>query len=133
MLPLTNSTAALDKLTPEAASRLRDTEWEQQESKYHSTIIREVNDAIRRYNTVAPYVVRRPLLTLESELAKCYDAAGALIVAGIHARMADGHLQSAGDKPRPSDHTGNSGWEALRNAVKRLYARFSNVAGHMYH
>ncbi|KAG9118812.1 hypothetical protein FRC07_006490 [Ceratobasidium sp. 392] len=138
MLSLSHSTSALEDLTPDAATRLRDVEWERQEEKFHDAAIRDANDAIRRYNTVAPYAVRRPLLTRQAEMARCYASAGDLIVAGVRERLAAGkHVQSAGGQDDsvlnpPSD----IGWglgRLLRNAVRRLYARFSNVAErHMY-
>lgn len=134
MLPLSNSTAALGSLTPESASQIRDTEWEHQEEKYHDAAIREANDAIRRYNTVAPYVVRRPLLTRQSEMARCYSNAGSLIVAGIQARISDGkHVQSTREEggsvlTDPPLSIGRELRRILSNAARRVYARFSGVA-----
>lgn len=134
MLPLSNSTAALENLTPESASQYRDAEWEHQEEKFHNAAIREANEAIRRYNTVAPYVVRRPLLTRQSEMARCYANAGNLIVEGIQARVADGkHVQSTRDEggsvlADPPLNIGRELRRILSNAVRRVYARFSGVA-----
>ncbi|KAG8774481.1 hypothetical protein FRC12_001957 [Ceratobasidium sp. 428] len=135
IIPLSYSTAALEGLSSEAATRIRDAEWERLEEKFHDAAIREANDAIRRYNTVAPYAVRRPLLTRQAEMERCYASAGNLIVAGIRERLAEGgHVQSAGDQDKPvlSDPSSGIGWglgRLLRNAVRQLYARFSNVAG----
>jgi DnaJ family protein C protein 28 len=134
MLPLSYSTTALENLTPEAASNIRDAEWEQQEEKFHDAAIREANDAIRRYNTVAPYVVRRSLLTRQSEMARCYASSGGLIVAGIQERMISGGQSPGGEEAvglgnRPAD----IGWGMFSNAVRRLYARFASmVKQHMY-
>lgn len=130
MLPLSNSAAALENLTPESASQYRDAEWERQEEKFHDAAIREANEAIRRYNTVAPYVVRRPLLNRQSEMARCYANAGSLIVEGIQARISEGHVQSMRDEVL-ADPPLNIGWELRRmlsDAVRRVYARFSGVA-----
>ncbi|KAF8607807.1 hypothetical protein BDV93DRAFT_487688 [Ceratobasidium sp. AG-I] len=133
MLPLSNSTATLENLTAESASKLRDAEWERQEEKFHDAAIREANEAIRRYNTVAPYVVRRHLLTRESEMARCYANAGSLIVAGIQARISEGHVQPTRDEEGSvlTDTPLNIGRELRRmlsDAVSRVYARFSGVA-----
>ena len=133
MLPLSNSAATLENLTPESASKLRDAEWERQEEKFHGAAIREANEAIRRYNTVAPYVVRRPLLNRESEMARCYANAGSLIVAGIQARISDGHVQSTRDEEGsvltdPPLNIGRELRRMLSDAVRRVYARFSGVA-----
>ncbi|KAG8741346.1 hypothetical protein FRC10_002963 [Ceratobasidium sp. 414] len=136
MLPLSYPIPTLESLTPEAAARLRDSEWERQEEKFHNAAIREANDAIRRYNTVAPYAVRRHLLAREAEMARCYAHAGDRIVAGIQEQLAGGkHVQPSQDGSTQSDPLSGIGWglQLLRNAVKRLYARFSSVAGrHMY-
>ncbi|QRV87681.1 hypothetical protein RhiJN_15699 [Ceratobasidium sp. AG-Ba] len=132
ILPLSYSTTALEAMTPESATRLRDAEWEQQEKKFHDAAIREANDTIRRYNTIAPYVVRRPLLTREAELDKCYADSGALIIEGIQERLASGKggrstdVQDGPEETTPVD-MGQELRRLLRNAVQRLYARFSNV------
>ncbi|KAG9105056.1 hypothetical protein FRC06_000029 [Ceratobasidium sp. 370] len=136
MLPLSYPTTALESLTPETATKLRDAEWERQEEKYHDAAIREANDAIRRYNTVAPYAVRRPLLTRQAEIARCYAHAGGPIIAGIQERLAgEKHVQLDQVGSAQSDPLSDIGWglRLLRDAVKRLYARFSSVVGrHMY-
>jgi DnaJ family protein C protein 28 len=133
MVPLSNPASTLEGLTPESASKLRDVEWERQEEKFHDAAIREANDAIRRYNTVAPYIVRRPLLTRQSELERCYIQAADRIVAGIQARMAEGkHVQGDDTVLVPRQPSSDVRWDLprlLSNAVKRLYTRFSSVVG----
>jgi hypothetical protein len=127
MLPLSYSTTALENITPETASNLRDAEWEQQEGKFHDAVIREANEAIRRYNAVAPYVVRRTLLSRQSERARCYANSGGLIVAGIQERMVSGGHASGGEEAAVRSDPPADIWGMLNNAVKRLYARFASV------
>lgn len=135
ILPLSNPTSVLENLTPESASRLRDVEWERQEEKFHDAAIRDANEAIRRYNTVAPYVVRKSLLARKSELDRCYVQAAERIVEDIQAHLAEGrHVPSADDTPVFGQ--ASVGWDLRRwlsNAVKQVYTRFSNVvARRMY-
>jgi hypothetical protein len=134
MLPLSNPTNVLEGLTPESVSKLRDNEWEQQEAKFHAAAIRDTNEAIRRYNTAAPYIVRRPLLILESELARCYVHAAEGIVTSIHARIAEGKYAGTpkGTSLAPGQISHPTGWGLgvlLSNAMKRVYTR---LFGRMY-
>ncbi|QRW16068.1 hypothetical protein RhiXN_04069 [Rhizoctonia solani] len=134
MLPLSNPTSKLASLTPELASKLRDSEWEQQEAKFHEAAIRDTNEAIRRYNAVAPYIVRRPLLTLQSELAKCYADAAKGIVISIQARLAENEYAGNPESTSlaSSEFSHPTGWGLgvlLSNAMKRAYTR---LFGRMY-
>ncbi|KAJ7208017.1 hypothetical protein GGX14DRAFT_634857 [Mycena pura] len=67
------------------ASSFRDPKWAAREAAYHAAALAEVNDRVRRYNALAPYAVRRPLYTLEAELAGAYERA----VEGIARGLAD--------------------------------------------
>lgn len=79
---------------------MRDKNWEAQESSYASSVpdkneqksndcflgsyheasLREVNSLLRKYNTAAPYAVRRPYFILSVELERCYLAGAEDIV-----------------------------------------------------
>jgi len=50
----------------------RDREWEEKERAYHEISIKQANSVIRRYNSMAPYPVRRTVLTLDRELRSCF-------------------------------------------------------------
>ncbi|KAK4702347.1 hypothetical protein P7C70_g3885, partial [Phenoliferia sp. Uapishka_3] len=50
----------------------RDPEWEARERTYHELSIKTTNSIIRRFNAVAPYSVRRPILVLSRELESCF-------------------------------------------------------------
>ncbi|KAG8734266.1 hypothetical protein FRC11_006805, partial [Ceratobasidium sp. 423] len=127
MLPLSNPTGTLESLTPESVSKLRDSEWEQQEAKFHEAVVRDTNEAIRRYNAVAPFIVRRPLLTLQSELARCYAQAAEGIITNIQTRLTEGkHADTLkeGVPPRSGKVSRPMGRELgklLSDAMKRVY------------
>ncbi|KAJ7159831.1 hypothetical protein C8R43DRAFT_853415, partial [Mycena crocata] len=53
----------------------RDPAWVAREATYHTAALAEVNDRVRKYNALAPYAVRRPLYTLDAELAGVYARA----------------------------------------------------------
>ncbi|KAJ1308689.1 hypothetical protein OPQ81_004380 [Rhizoctonia solani] len=135
MLPLSNPASTLERLTPESVSKFRDSEWEQQEAKFHEAVVRDTNEVIRRYNAVAPFIVRRPLLTLPSELARCYVQAAEGIVANIQERLAEGrhaNTLEAEAPPDPGKISHPLGWRLgrlLSDAMKRVYTRWF---GHMH-
>ncbi|CUA70157.1 hypothetical protein RSOLAG22IIIB_00505 [Rhizoctonia solani] len=135
MLPLSNPRSVLEGLTPESVSKLRDDEWEEQETKFHEAVIRDTNEVIRRYNAMAPYIVRWPLLSRQSELARCYAQAAEGIVANIQARLAEGKHTDTLKKEAPAESGALSypiGWELgklLSDAMKRAYTR---LFGRMY-
>ncbi|GAA5925016.1 uncharacterized protein JCM15063_005792 [Sporobolomyces koalae] len=68
----------------------RDREWERTESKYHETAVKEVNDLTRRFNIIAPYHVRRPLLNLESELVRTITQSAPPIAQELSKRLSLG-------------------------------------------
>jgi len=62
---------------------LRDPEWEARERSYHDQALKEINSLVRKYNTLAPYVVRRPYYVRSTELEKAYADAGLDIIRAI--------------------------------------------------
>ncbi|GAA6010906.1 hypothetical protein JCM11491_004594 [Sporobolomyces phaffii] len=68
----------------------RDSEWEKKEEKYHETAVRELNDLTRRFNIIAPYHVRRPLLSLANELSRTISTSSAQISAELSRRLDQG-------------------------------------------
>lgn len=68
----------------------RDLEWETSESKFHRTALKELNDLTRRFNIIAPYHVRRPLLSLDSELNRTVSNSSKLISLELNRRLSQG-------------------------------------------
>ncbi|KAJ8507161.1 hypothetical protein ONZ45_g10437 [Pleurotus djamor] len=68
-------------------SALRDNSWEQREASYHDAALLEINSLVRKYNTVAPYAVRRPLYMRTQELEKMYKDSVEDIMKGLDERL----------------------------------------------
>ncbi|GAA5949006.1 hypothetical protein JCM21900_003170 [Sporobolomyces salmonicolor] len=81
-------------LTPavarEVAEGWKDPEWEAREKSYHETAIKALNDLVRKYNVVAPYHVRRPLLTLRTELDSTVASCAPSIASELQRRLSQG-------------------------------------------
>jgi len=52
---------------------LRDREWEAREGAYHESALAEVNALVRKYNALAPYVVRKAYYVRDVELDRAYE------------------------------------------------------------
>jgi len=63
---------SLERLTRDYVMDLRDPEWEERERSYHEAALDEVNSLVRKHNAMAPYIARRALYTLNSELERTY-------------------------------------------------------------
>ena len=61
--------------------------WEHLHNAYHLASLTSLNSLIRRYNAVAPYPVRRPVLTLEGEMKLVSEASWAKVIEGIEGRV----------------------------------------------
>ncbi|GAA5826329.1 hypothetical protein JCM11251_007256 [Rhodosporidiobolus azoricus] len=64
-----------------------DPEWEARERAYHDAALHDVNQLVRKYNVIAPYHVRRPLLTLRSELDTAISGSASHIAAELQRRL----------------------------------------------
>ncbi|ORX41269.1 ABC1 family-domain-containing protein [Kockovaella imperatae] len=62
------STHSLHPLPPYHVMPSRDEAWEAREHKFHAENIKQINDLVRKMNTLAPSPARRHLVTLEYEL-----------------------------------------------------------------
>ena len=51
----------------------RDEEWENREQSFHDVLLGDLNNLVRKYNALAPYVVRRPYHTRQMELEKMFQ------------------------------------------------------------
>lgn len=85
---------------------LRDDNWEKRELNYHTAAIAEINALVRKYNTVAPYAVRRPLYTREAELERAYKESGEDILQGLEERK---KLSVLGGRTRGGDEEEKGG------------------------
>lgn len=65
----------------------RDAEWVARERKFHEVALADLNNVVRRFNIIAPYAVRRPLHSLEAELARTYRLAQPYIVSELKRRL----------------------------------------------
>lgn len=54
---------------------------------FHIAAIANLNSIVRRFNIIAPYHVRRPLISLEIEIDRCYRLAGPVIEAELQRRL----------------------------------------------
>lgn len=92
MLTLSRPPSELLSLSLDDCKALRDSEWETRERAYHDIAIGEVNSAVRRYNGVAPYPIRRPLYDRTAELKRVYESGAEEILKAIRQRVAEGSV-----------------------------------------
>lgn len=72
-LRLLRSTTPADTVTLSQIKGLRDEEWFRRERTYHETALAEVNAMVRKYNTLAPYAVRKPYYMLDVEIERLFE------------------------------------------------------------
>ncbi|TGZ85217.1 hypothetical protein EX30DRAFT_337605 [Ascodesmis nigricans] len=77
-----------DLSSPGPTRLFRDPDWEKQEESFNNLSIKDINDLTRSYNLMAPELARKPYLTLERELKRCF-ASVAPEVAGELRRRAE--------------------------------------------
>ncbi|KAJ7730863.1 hypothetical protein DFH07DRAFT_929584 [Mycena maculata] len=100
----------------------RDPAWAAREAAYHAAALAEVNERVRRYNAMAPYAVRRPLYTLEAELAGVYVRGVEEVARGV-AERARAREVAKGERGARRDAGGGVAWDWLRvlaGAIRRL-------------
>ena len=85
--------SGLDHLTPayirQSSSTYRDPEWEARELSFHEASLKEINNQLRLYNAIAPYITRRAPYSLEKELAECYADSAGMIRTALTKRVED--------------------------------------------
>jgi len=112
------------RFTASYLSNMRDTEWEEKEKGYHEHAVAEVNSLIRKYNGIAPYTVRRGLLTREGELKRCYEESGEKILAELRAMRTAASVGSVRNTTQQdvnfSESNQPSLWQQLIHAVRIL-------------
>lgn len=100
---LTLSRQPLRELSLADARALRDREWEAREKAYHESALAEVNSLVRKYNALAPYVVRRAYYVLDVELDRAYEEGAEDIIRELAVRSRGGSQVGAGN---PEDRLG---------------------------
>jgi DnaJ homolog subfamily C member 28 len=105
----TNSPAALAKLTLADVQEFRDPGWFEKEKGYLEAAVKDVNDTVRRYNGVAPYIVRRGVLLLEFEVKRTYEESAEDILKAIHKQSTPLPSGERGSSPDGGGGGGGSG------------------------
>lgn len=68
----------------------RDEEWEKQEESYNKLSIKNINDLARSYNLMAPEMARKPYLSLERELKRCFASVAPEVAPELRRRAEKG-------------------------------------------
>lgn len=118
----------------------QDKEWESNEYLFHKESIETLNKTLRKYNGIAPYSVRRRLVTLENELEKCFRDGKADILTELRRRLTDGNLrlkvqaQGADGRKEKKPFDGEeeekvdeSMWKGFRRLVKQVLGNEEGV------
>ncbi|GAA5854529.1 hypothetical protein JCM9279_000831 [Rhodotorula babjevae] len=118
-----------------------DPHWEAKERGYHEASVRALNETIRKYNVIAPYHVRRPLLTLRAELDAAITSCAPKIAGELQRRLDAGLgsassagiiLTDSGDiNPLTADMMGgeqaedkkDTPWKAFKRALVEVLGR----------
>lgn len=79
------------------AQGYRDAEWERSERGYHEESVKDLNETLRRYNSIAPPSARKSPVVRENELVRCYEASTEVIADGLN----EAWLEVTGQKVRP--------------------------------
>ncbi|GAA5862593.1 hypothetical protein JCM8547_002119 [Rhodosporidiobolus lusitaniae] len=74
----------------------RDEEWEKREQAFHDAALLDLNNLTRKFNIIAPYHVRRSLLTLHSELNNTIVACSPSIAKELQRRLDAGMMGKEG-------------------------------------
>ena len=93
---LTLSRRPLRVLSSADIRALRDGEWEAREKAYHESALAEVNALVRKYNALAPYVVRRAYYIRDVELSRAYEEGVEDIVRELDRRLGDSEARDVG-------------------------------------
>ncbi|GAA6004097.1 J-domain-containing protein [Rhodotorula paludigena] len=119
----------------------KDEEWEAKERAFHEASVKDLNELVRRYNIIAPYHVRRNLLSLRHELDTVVASAAPAIAAELQRRLDAGLGSSTprglvvtdpGEvKPLTADDMGgeqpedkkDTMWKAFKRVVVEVLAR----------
>ena len=124
MLSLDGATHFInDEITADKLNRMEDSEWEKQERLFHDAALHEVNALVRKYNTVAPYAVRKTCLDRSTELNRVYSQSGQAILDQLAASMAN---EMRGQTPA-SRQDSPSGHSTASKATDAAPARLRDI------
>ena len=132
-----NPPGLLHTVTLDQIKALRDPEWVEKERSYHEDAVAELNSLVRKYNGLAPYVVRRPYYySREVEIGRMYEVSAEDVIRELQERLCDPVLISTGAAVRispgaatlveatvaPMDHDGHpsTSWR-LWDLVRRWF------------
>ncbi|PWN30622.1 hypothetical protein BDZ90DRAFT_229633 [Jaminaea rosea] len=87
------------------AQGYRDANWEREERAYHEESVKDLNDTLRRYNSIAPPSARKSPVVREVELQRCYEVSAEVIAEGLN----EAWLEVTGQKVRPDMSSGMFG------------------------
>lgn len=120
------STNHMDLLPRENELPGKDEAWEARELKFHQENVRQINEQVRKLNTLAPAPARRNLVTLESELDRVRgEVLRREVAEQLERRVKDIRNYEANGRPRSRVFL-----ESLENsAIGRLGQRMSSVGG----
>ncbi|KZT44281.1 hypothetical protein SISSUDRAFT_976541 [Sistotremastrum suecicum HHB10207 ss-3] len=121
MLTLTGDAA--HNWTIEELKHHRDPEWEQRELAFHEQAITDLNSLIRKYNTVAPYVVRRPYTTRETELQLAIEGSAQHIYEKLQAKDSAQSQATGSSVEDISDDPSTSSTGATGSALTNIRLR----------
>ncbi|GAA96282.1 uncharacterized protein L969DRAFT_14477 [Mixia osmundae IAM 14324] len=103
----------------------RDTDWEARERAYHDASITQINSILRRYNALAPFSARRPLVMLKYELAACFTKTAPLIRAELERRKRDGMGTFVPRSPDEISSGSRNDLEEKKAEVESLWRAFT--------
>lgn len=64
----------------------RDSDWEKREQAYHELLVKNLNDLTRSYNLIAPELAKKPYISLQRELRRCFADMAGLVAEEIRCR-----------------------------------------------
>lgn len=87
------------------ARSYRDGEWINMEKGYHTEAVKDLNETLRKHNSISPPSARRGMVTREGELDKCFEDSVEFIADGLE----EAWLELTGRKVRPGGVWGSDG------------------------
>ncbi|KIY66689.1 hypothetical protein CYLTODRAFT_444493 [Cylindrobasidium torrendii FP15055 ss-10] len=91
-----NPSHVLVDLTVDSIKALRDPSWVSRQQSYHDVATNDLNALVRKYNGIAPYAVRRPYYSRESEIARLYEDCAEDVLRELRQRFGEQDLAADG-------------------------------------
>ncbi|GAA5945278.1 hypothetical protein JCM10213_001508 [Rhodosporidiobolus nylandii] len=96
VLRIRSSEGLTQAVVTEVREGWRDEVWEARERAYHDVALLDLNNLTRKYNVIAPYHVRRQLLSLSVELDRAIKACAPAVAKELQRRLDEGMASGAG-------------------------------------